>query len=848
MKIDAIFGQGTSSGTSHPDYAAAALAAECEKVRTVHNGTRNNTLNVAAFNIGQIVGAGMVGRHEAEGSLLAAAIESGLEAAEARSAIASGLDGGAKKPRSNRAEQTHSGRTGKATDRDKKKHALKIWGEAVPAAGTPVENYLKSRGIDGELPVSLRYHPQVRMAGCASPVPAMIALLTNPITGEFVAIQRTALAADGSGKADISNPKQTLGSMDDGAVVLGDVTSAGLIVEGEGIETTASAAQAFGVPGIAVLGATRLGKPDLPAGVNSVLLADRGSEAAARQGARRRHDQGRQAWTATPPEGFKDFNDVLRSENGAAIIVECIKNATPFEPSPDEDFTEASTEAFTDVFDDEIADEAEPDFSVIERTCEPAPPLPLDFLGDLRGVIAAVAQTKSAPVDYVAMSLLCSCAGLIGATRRVTPWPGWDEPARLWFMLVGSPSAGKTPAMLVFTKLIAKLERALAVEHETAVAEYKAKQIEAKSAQDAWEKQAKEVADCGGPVPPRPRAATEPDEPAPARLYMNDATIEVVAKLLSKNVRGLLLYRDELGAWLANLEKYGDGDRAFFCETYNGAPYSVDRKGEGKSLYVPTLLLSIFGGIQPDRLQSLLMQGADDGMAARFLMSWPDPVAPCRPTSVVDENVFLRIFERLLKVDFKNDPVNGFLPMALSVDEPGVAAFQSWRERHYADSKSVSGMMASAWGKMPGQALSLALVVEFLRWAAMDDNEPQPTIVSQRSVITAIELIEGYFKPMARRTYGDAAMPKSERDAATLGREIVKRGPDVINVRDVRRKWGLSGFGKASNSGKGDGLDAAISVLVELGLLTPIGGRHGSTPGRQRADFKVHEAVLRRGK
>lgn len=840
MKIDDIFGRGSNTDASQATYAETALAKECEKVRTAQNGTRNPTLNVAAFNSGQLVAANMVGRREVEDRLLSAAMECGLDPTEARATIASGLDGGAKKPRSNRTQQTHSGRTGKATDRNNKASALKIWGEAVPAAGTPVETYLKSRGISGEPPHSLRFDPQVRMAGYPSPVPAMIALVMNPVTGEPFAIQRTALAPDGSGKADIPNPKQALGSLGGGAVVFGDVTTAGLIVEGEGIETTLSAAEAFGVPGIATLGSSGLGKPDLPAGVKVVILADRGSEAAARQGARRRYDQGRQAWIAKPPEGFKDFNDVLRSENGAAIIVECIKNATPFEPSPDEDCTEASTEAFTDVFDDEIADEVEPDFSIVDEEIAPPPPFPLDVFGPLAEHLTLAAQAKSAPVDYVAMSVLGATAGLICSARRVGPHEEWEQPAVLWMMNIGSPSSGKSPAMSVVKKPLSRIESELAVRHESDMARFKAQEVEATCRYEEWERLAKEAA-IRGEEPPAPPAPIS--KPALPRLTLNDATKEVSAKIVSENPKGMFLLKDELAGWAGNLDKYGDGDRSFYLEAYEGGRYTVDRQKFEKPLIVPRLAISILGGIQPERARALFMRGVDDGLMSRFLVSWPAPVPPSCFSGRLDDGPVWRVLSRLSDVSLRYNPaLREAMPVSLGIDEDGVDALNKWRMRHHADSADKSGLMASGYGKMPGQVLRLALILEFLRWASGDDNTPEPTVVSEQSIRDAIRLIETYFKPMLARVLGDAARDVTERNAATLARAILKRRPAIINAREVRRDWRLPGLTKSGE------FNAAADLLVELGWLTPIGGRQGGTPGRQRVDFKVHEAVLRRGK
>lgn len=91
-------GPPADSGTAGP-YAAAALRAEASLVREAREGTRNRTLNRAAFNLGQLVGAGLIARATVEAELAAAAAEAGLPERETAATIRSGLEAGISKPR-----------------------------------------------------------------------------------------------------------------------------------------------------------------------------------------------------------------------------------------------------------------------------------------------------------------------------------------------------------------------------------------------------------------------------------------------------------------------------------------------------------------------------------------------------------------------------------------------------------------------------------------------------------------------------------------------------------------------------------------------------------------------------
>jgi hypothetical protein len=71
-------------------------------VATAPPGRRNATLNRAAFNLGQLVAAGLLDVNQVQTGLLAAALEAGNPEAKARATIESGLRGGAAKPRQQR--------------------------------------------------------------------------------------------------------------------------------------------------------------------------------------------------------------------------------------------------------------------------------------------------------------------------------------------------------------------------------------------------------------------------------------------------------------------------------------------------------------------------------------------------------------------------------------------------------------------------------------------------------------------------------------------------------------------------------------------------------------------------
>ena len=103
-----------------------------------------------------------------------------------------------------------------------------------------------------------------------------------------------------------------------------------------------------------------------------------------------------------------------------------------------------------------------------------------------------------------------------------------------------------------------------------------------------------------------------------------------LGELLRENPAGLLVLRDELVGLIASWDREGrEGERAFYLEAWNGTEsFDTDRIGRG-SIFIPNLCVSLFGGIQPDKLVAYLEQAAhalaNDGMLQRFqLLVYPD--------------------------------------------------------------------------------------------------------------------------------------------------------------------------------------------------------------------------------
>lgn len=242
--------------------------------------------------------------------------------------------------------------------------AREIWGAAAPGAGTLAEAYLAARGVRfPAFPPTLRFlpdHPHVKKIGNRLEVlhrgPCMIAAVQNA-AGRVVAVHQTWLDADRIGKKAVifmpdgapAPSKMVRGSKKGGAIRLTALGKTGVMIMGEGIETTGSALAAGVKPAAAfwagvdlgnmagrqvkVAGKRHSGLPDLaddrawlpPEGVKQlVFIQDGDSDPAATRakllaGVRRAMAvrPGLRGWIVAAEAG-RDLNDMRMEQIGGA--------------------------------------------------------------------------------------------------------------------------------------------------------------------------------------------------------------------------------------------------------------------------------------------------------------------------------------------------------------------------------------------------------------------------------------------------------------------------------------------------------------------------------------------------
>lgn len=278
------------------------------------------------------------------------------------------------------------------------------------------------------------------------------------------------------------------------------------------------------------------------------------------------------------PDG-RDVNDVITAE-GPERLREIVGDAIPYTPGP-ENKEKVKVSATTATR------------NLPGNWCS----FPVDALpGPAAEYVRASATAVGCADAMVALPVLSVLSAAIGGAARLHLKRTWKEPAGVWTMLVAPSGSAKSPALKQALRPVYHRERQAEVEFERALRQWKSSD-----------------------------EADEHSRPRRRRYRTGDATTESIMKLLSRNPRGLLLTRNEMGAWLGSFDRYvqGNADLQFWTEVWDSGQVSRDRAGDG-NVTVDNPVVPVTGTIQPGTLkEKLKTEHFESGFAARFLLVSP---------------------------------------------------------------------------------------------------------------------------------------------------------------------------------------------------------------------------------
>lgn len=463
----------------------------------------------------------------------------------------------------------------------------------------------------------------------------------------------------------------------------------------------------------------------------------------------------------------------------------------------------------------------------------PVQPFDLRFLPhSFRPLIEDVSERMQIPQDYAAAIAVVALAGCVGRRASIRPKAldhSWRVIPNLWGANIAPPGFMKSPVLHSLTLPLAHIEEGWCAEHERECEIYETEKEVLELKRQAWREESKKSIKKGGDAKRAPENTVEP--PAQKRLILTDSTFEKLHEILSDNPAGVLVVRDELTGWLAQLDKQGrEGERAFYLQAWNGdGGFTIDRIGRG-SIRVPAVCISLFGNIQPSRLRSYLSPAVaggpgDDGLFQRFqIIVWPDPPREWalvdRPPNSAALAVAEKVFVALSKLSIE-EPVDAcFSPDAQKL-------FFEWWSELEGKIRAESGLhpaMVAHLSKYRSLMPSLALLFELADLVAAVAPIATGITVGLDHARQAAAYC-AYLESHARRVYACVVSPET---AATrdLARHI-KAGdlPELFSTRDVYFK-GWSGLDSPERVRRAlDFLEDAAWVCKAEPPTSPSGGR-----------------------
>ena len=479
----------------------------------------------------------------------------------------------------------------------------------------------------------------------------------------------------------------------------------------------------------------------------------------------------------------------------------------------------------------------------------------------LRGWIMDEADRMPCPPDFIAVGALVALGAIIGARCAIKPKSrdSWLIVPNLWGGIVGLPSAKKSPAIGAALKPLDRLIAQAMEAHRADVEAFDADKTVFEAKKDAIEFRIKAAAKDTkkgnlDSIAKELTSLRQQAQKAPIlrRYKSNDTTVEKLGELLRENPSGLLVMRDELVGLIASWDREGrEGERAFYLEAWNGnASFDTDRIGRG-SIFIPNLCVSIFGGIQPDKLTGYLEQAAhalaNDGMLQRFqLLVFPDHRAwewrDRIPAKDARDRAFA-VFETLADFDpvaWGAAPADDFAKFPhFRFDEAAQKIFIEWsgdlhRGRLPAEDHPIIAQHLAKFDKL---CPALALILHLVDSAATGQRGP----VTAEAALRAAAWCD-YLEAHARRCYG--LLTDDGLRAAQALADKVRQGKltDGFTARDVRRnQW--------RNLTSDEAVQAALDWLADEGWLRAdeVGGA-GPGTGRRTWRYFINPKAAKSGK
>jgi Protein of unknown function (DUF3987) len=441
-----------------------------------------------------------------------------------------------------------------------------------------------------------------------------------------------------------------------------------------------------------------------------------------------------------------------------------------------------------------------PDESLLEDRRGELPEFPCDvFPLPLSSWLLRATRGAGVRIDHIAVPMLGVASSLIGKARRIQASSSWIEPTTLWACIVGHSGDRKTPGLRVILRALDRIEEENSPQARAAEQAHQVLAEKARVVLKAWRKKCQQALGAKPPrePPPMPIEAVDPGNFIYPSLYVQDSTIQRLAKLCEVRPRGMMQIRDELSGLFAGMARQS-GARVFFLECWNGEKHIVERVDSTRSLTIPNLLVGVIGGFQPDKL-ARTFSGDEDGMYARFLFGWPATPAYAPLSDAIGEvdPVFQDILTKLIRLP-DEDASGQFAPRVIPLARDARDRFEGYRIWVDGVKRGLDGREQQWLVKSESQVLRLASTLTYLDWASLGGGSGtgvgrisaglEPSEVPETCMVAAIRLLCEYFWPHTRAALRQIGLTDRHRDLRRALRWIKASGRTEVSLKDIRRE------------------------------------------------------------
>jgi primase-polymerase (primpol)-like protein len=438
-----------------------------------------------------------------------------------------------------------------------------------------------------------------------------------------------------------------------------------------------------------------------------------------------------------------------------------------------------------------------------------APPYSLDAVPSS---IADLAKAYSSATGFDHSGAIVAATVAAGAViddryrLAVRPESGWYESARLWAVLIGSPSAGKSPTLRAATDPLKELHVELFTKWNTENADV-----------DENEK------------PPKPA------------IYVSDTNIDAMSESLKSNPRGLLMLTEEFSSWIGGIDSTDRGqgarNRGGWLELYDGGPRQIERIQRG-SFLVPNWGASVLAACTPDGLQKQMKGLPEDGLIQRFIpavMASPDFEAKG------DSRKPLEIWSQWVKWVYHNTACSETKTMtAFSNEARCLFEKEHLAQRRLTDATyETFPSFASHLGKHGGMLARLALIFHVF------SGNSAGTLISCETLETAIRFTHHVRKHASVMFNGILSASPAYDLSRSLARSIVAETPAITTVGRDWMTQHCASFKKADDRLRRE----AVQILEDADWLeaAATARSYGAWPSKWNVNSKVFELFAREG-